>query len=70
MITTHVFLHIDQYNKPCLNGGECMNRPECTDLTQCKEYYCDCKKGWSGEKCEISTLFRKYYLGNKDEGIY
>ena len=47
-----------------------MNGPECTDPTQCKEYYCDCKKGWSGEKCEISTLFGKYYLGNKDEGIY
>ena len=44
-----------------------MNRPECSE---CKENYCDCEKGWSGEKCEIPTMFCKYCLGIKDEGIY
>ena len=65
------FLHIDKH-KECQNGGICLKRSECDDSTQfkCKEYYCDCQKGWSGEKCEILTLFRKYCLGNKDEGSY
>ena len=63
------FLYIDKH-KECKNGGICLKRSECEDSTQCKEYYCDCEKGWSGEKCEISTLFRKYCLDNKYEGIY
>ena len=41
----------DCLNKPCLNGGECIDA--------LNDYTCTCPKAWDGKNCEIQLIFCK-----------